>query len=204
MAPAKKKAADAAKTVGAAKTVAATKAKAAKKVAAVKKGSSAATRGAAAPKKKKDLPLSEIASHPAPQFVSNERASFVITGKPTTMDRPRFSARKERGNVYSPSARNMNQLREKLQDVVSRARLPKDQTTVFKKKATLSFQAEFVLAKRPGRRPDLDNLLKFVLDVLNQSVWHDDGQVREVWVRMMTGASLQEERTVVTVTPSNL
>jgi Holliday junction resolvase RusA-like endonuclease len=116
------------------------------------------------------------------------------------MERPRNG----RGHVYAPSSNSVNVLRQELQHLVSNCERPDRQPTVFKKGARLSFQADFMLARRPGRRPDIDNLLKFVLDALNKSVWHDDGQVREVVMRMYTDASPEEECTVVTVTPSDL
>lgn len=145
-------------------------------------------------------PPNEIASHPAPNFVANRRASFVIWGRPPPMARPKNG----RGHTYSPSASSVNELRQELQLLVRNCERPGRQPTVFKMGAKLSFQADFMLARRPGRRPDIDNLLKFVLDALNKSVWHDDGQVREVVMRMYTEVAPEEECTVVTVTQSNL
>jgi Holliday junction resolvase RusA-like endonuclease len=150
--------------------------------------------------KKAPRPVVEIASHPAPNFVTNRRASFVLWGRPPTMERPRYG----RGRMYSPSATSMNELRQELQLHVRNCDLPARQLTLFKPDVKLSFQADFMLAPRRGRRPDIDNLLKCVLDTLNNSIWHDDGQVREVVMRMLTDVSPEEECTVVTVTTSKI
>jgi Holliday junction resolvase RusA-like endonuclease len=181
------------------------KASAGKKAGDVKKGGGTEAKKRAAPKNKKDLPPAEIAKSPAPEFFLNERASFVITVRPLSKHRPRFSgAGMGRGRVFSPSAREANKLRQKLHHHLSQNRLLDGQATLFKKEAKLAFQADFMLHTRRGRRPDIDNLLKFILDALNQCVWYDDGQVREVLMRMRTAASPEDERTVVIVTESSL
>ena len=38
-------------------------------------------------------------------------------------------------------------------------------------------QVEFVCEVKSGRRPDLDNLVKFVMDALNKTYWKDDAQI---------------------------
>lgn len=164
--------------------------KAPAKKAAVKKASA----------KKVPRPPTKIASDPAPNFIANRRASFLILGRPSTMERPRNG----RGHMYSPSASSVNELRQELQLLVSNCERPASQTTLFKREAKLLFQADFALAPRRGRRPDIDNLLKFVLDALNDSIWHDDGQVREVVMRLNTDAPPDGEFTAVTVTESLL
>jgi Holliday junction resolvase RusA-like endonuclease len=181
------------------------KASAGKKAGDVKKGGGTEAKKRAAPKNKNDLPPAEIAKSPAPEFFSNERASFVITGRPSSKHRPRFSgAGKGHGRVFSPSASEANELRQKLHHHLSQNGLLDGQATLFKKEAKLAFHADFMLHPRRGRRPDIDNLLKFILDALNQCVWYDDGQVREVLMRMRTAASPEDERTVVLVTESSL
>ena len=46
------------------------------------------------------------------------------------------------------------------------------------------------------KKPDLDNLVKFVKDCLNDELWHDDSQVAELFARKFYS---EEPRTEITV-----
>jgi Holliday junction resolvase RusA-like endonuclease len=62
----------------------------------------------------------------------------------------------------------------------------------------LRVKLAFVCARKPGRRPDLDNLVKLVLDALNGVIWADDNQVTELKADMVISGAVSP-RTAITV-----
>jgi Holliday junction resolvase RusA-like endonuclease len=103
--------------------------------------------------------------------------------------------------MYSPSRREVLRLREQLRPFVREAPLPQDQSTVFQASDKVAFEATFNIHEGVGQIPDIDNMLKFVLDVMNQCVYHDDRQVRDVRMRVLTVGTREEQCTIVMVTP---
>ena len=56
----------------------------------------------------------------------------------------------------------------------------KDHPRVCGEKSETRKQKAIQGLKKPTTRPDLDNVIKIVLDALNGHAWHDDGQVIEI------------------------
>ena len=116
---------------------------------------------------------------------------FIVEGEPQGKARPRFSRKSE--TVYTPSktARYEKEIRQayitaggKLIPEGSYAavtvdayfRIPKSYT----KRKRLACEHNI---NRPDKKPDIDNVLKVVLDALNKVAYKDDKQVIEVICR---------------------
>lgn len=87
---------------------------------------------------------------------------FIVEGEPQGKARPRFSRRS--GTVYTPSktAKYEKQIRKAFLAVGGKM-IPSD-----------------CYVNRPAKKPDVDNILKAVLDALNGMAYKDDKQVIEV------------------------
>lgn len=112
---------------------------------------------------------------------------FTIDGEPKGKGRPRFS----KGRVYTPPAtvnyeslvilnyRNI----AKGYKFISPVRV---RISVFHKppkRASKKVTADMLCNRiRPTKKPDLDNIVKIILDGLNKVAWDDDTQVVELAV----------------------
>ena len=116
---------------------------------------------------------------------------FVIEGKPQGKARPRFS--RKSGTVYTPSktARYEKEIRDSF--LAAGGKMISDGSYV-----TVAVDAYFKIPKsyikgkrlacehninRPDKKPDMDNILKVVMDALNKVAYKDDKQVIEVRCR---------------------
>ena len=113
---------------------------------------------------------------------------FIHKGKPIAKQRPRFA----NGIVYDPQDKLKrlmkfefaNQLRQQgslkaLEGAISacvdiKYPIPKS----WSKKRRIEALDSFVTVK-----PDVDNITKFFLDVLNQIAYHDDSQIAKVYAQ---------------------
>ena len=102
--------------------------------------------------------------------------SCIIPGEPVPKARPRaYVTRGPRpfAKVYTPAktveAERAVALSVKQEATRRGAQLPTADT--------LSVSVDFLCSRKPGRRADLDNLVKLVLDALNGIVWKDDAQI---------------------------
>lgn len=123
------------------------------------------------------------------QVFSNGRLVFelVVPGNPRALPR----MRRFRGGFWNPAKARMNEFK-----LLARNALQQQQRAMlFPKGTTLSMAITFYMRRpkshfkkgllTPNARvnssppliPDVDNLTKFVLDVLTGVVYHDDGQV---------------------------
>lgn len=115
---------------------------------------------------------------------------FTVDGEPASKSRARFTGRGSKVRAFTPE--RTRQAEEQVAAAYLRAagRLNKaDVSTAY------SVTAEFHL-KRNQRR-DVDNMLKLVLDGLNEVAWADDSQVIEIAARKVYNAGLG--KTVVTI-----
>ena len=124
---------------------------------------------------------------------------FIVEGNPQGKARPRFSHKS--GTVYTPAktARYERLIRKAFLDaggetipagcyvaitVDAYFRIPKSYT----KGKRLACQHN---VNRPAKKPDIDNVLKAVMDALNGVAYEDDKQVVEVicrkWYSQSTG-----------------
>lgn len=116
---------------------------------------------------------------------------FIVEGEPQGKARPRFSRRS--GTVYTPAktAKYEKEIRDSF--FVAGGKMIPDGSYV-----TVAVDAYFKIPKsyakgkrlackyninRPDKKPDIDNVLKVVLDALNRVAYEDDKQVIEVICR---------------------
>ena len=116
---------------------------------------------------------------------------FIVEGDPKGKARPRFSRRS--GTVYTPSktVRYEKEIRDSF--LAAGGKMIPDGSYV-----TVAVDAYFKIPKsyakgkrlaceaninRPDKKPDIDNVLKVVLDALNKIAYADDKQVVEVRCR---------------------
>lgn len=116
---------------------------------------------------------------------------FIVEGDPQGKARPRFSRRS--GTVYTPSktAKYEKEIRDSF--LAAGGKMIPDGGYV-----TVAVDAYFKIPKsytkrkrldcehniiRPDKKPDIDNVLKAVLDALNKVAYEDDKQVVEVICR---------------------
>lgn len=110
---------------------------------------------------------------------------FIVEGEPQGKARPRFS--RKSGTVYTPSktARYEKEIRQAFLSAGGKLipagsyvavtvdayfKIPKSYT----KRKRLDCEHNII---RPGKKPDIDNVLKVVLDALNKVAYADDKQV---------------------------
>lgn len=110
---------------------------------------------------------------------------FIVEGEPQGKARPRFSRRS--GTVYTPAktAKYEKEIRQAFLDAGGKMipagsyvavtvdayfRIPKSYT----KRKRLECEHNII---RPDKKPDIDNVLKVVLDALNKVAYKDDKQV---------------------------
>ena len=120
------------------------------------------------------------------KIIGDATAWFVLTGKPTTYKPPRFCKNKG-GNVYTLHDKSMKSAREVLAEQTTAPPLRDVPLAVFIelyfrrpkshfKKGVLRTDAPKYVTKTP----DVDNCIKFVLDVLQPKVIADDKIVIKV------------------------
>lgn len=125
---------------------------------------------------------------------------FAIVGPPVAMGRPRFT---RTGRVYVPQ-----HTREAVEQIADAAQ------SIIKEpiEGAISLKVTFVHA-RPGRlnrkkdpaermakttKPDLDNLIKTVMDGLTQgNAWHDDNQVCRIYAEDYYAAKGEDPKTII-------
>lgn len=134
--------------------------------------------------------------------------SFIVPGTPVGKGRPRFAKRGNFVKVYTPEATASY---ENLVKIIALNAMKKGGHLVLQAAVSMSMEiyvtppASWSAKKRnsaflgeifPTVKPDLDNIIKGVLDALNGVVWNDDKQVirLEVFKRYA-----QEARAVVLI-----
>ena len=133
------------------------------------------------------------------------RCSFVVMGEPVAKGRPRVT---KTGTTYTPTKTRLYEVKvRRAWEAQSKARLGDGQSL----RASLNFwfnvPASYSKAKRLGalssgawhtKKPDLDNLVKAVLDALNGYAYDDDSAVCELHVTKRYAAD-DQERVEVTI-----
>jgi Holliday junction resolvase len=149
-----------------------------------------------------------------------ERFKIILSGRPKAQQRPRIGRRASNGNrqrvlIYNPSHQAQNEMRQVLQDVISRvpgfdANIPRPgnhrnrrngRECFFSETTPLKAEIKFFMPRprthfrrngmrssdnftdvAKGRRnhisrPDLDNMVKFVLDSMQGVVYNNDSHI---------------------------
>lgn len=116
---------------------------------------------------------------------------FIVEGDPQGKARPRFSRRSE--TVYTPS-KTVKYEKEIRQAYIAAGgkMIPAGSYVAVTVDAYFKIPKSYIKGKRlacehniirPDKKPDIDNVLKAVLDALNKVAYEDDKQVVEVICR---------------------
>lgn len=106
---------------------------------------------------------------------------FVVDGEPVAKARPRLTAR---GHIYTPpkTLKHERAIKEKFYAEYGKDFTPTDKAisvrVFFFLKKPARVPADF--PPRPLKRPDIDNLIKTVLDALNGVLYQDDKQIVKI------------------------
>ena len=111
--------------------------------------------------------------------------TFTVPGRPVPKGRPRFA----RGHAYTPKKTRDAEAKVKALALVARQEGPR-------KPFSGHIGVSLVFWVAPGRRVDIDNLIKTVFDSCNGVLWDDDSQVSALTACRVYGSP---ERTDVTV-----
>ena len=133
---------------------------------------------------------------------------FAVPGKPVALQRPRFV--KSRGVVYDPSKKDKILWMQKIQHLLPAKPLSKPITVTIhfycKRPKSHYRTGKYAGLLKPSAPkyntsyPDLDNLVKFVLDAMNKKVYIDDKQIHEIICNKIYA---EEGKTVVTLTETD-
>lgn len=123
--------------------------------------------------------------------------TFSMPGDPKTKLRPRFSRHKGKVRTYDSQSEDKNTARWQI-----KARMVGRQP--FEGPLSLTMVCVFTRPKSRERlkevyhtvKPDLDNVVKWLLDVGNGTLWYDDKQIVSIGAVKIYG---EEPRTIVTV-----
>lgn len=137
-----------------------------------------------------------------------KKTSFVVQGKPKAQSRPRFVPIKRKSGrvdvrVYDERATDkgidriqlMQQLRS--QGLLRRFSGPIAIEMRFYMPKLKSY-AKRLLNTPFDKKPDIDNLVKYYLDVMNDLIFNDDRQVTELWCEKIYSDTPKVE---ITITP---
>lgn len=122
---------------------------------------------------------------------------FIVEGDPKGKARPRFSRRS--GTVYTPSktAKYEKEIRDSFLAAGGKM-IPNGSYVTVAVDAYFKIPKSYAKGKRlackyninrPDKKPDIDNILKVVLDALNGLAYEDDKQVVEVRCRKLYSRS---------------
>lgn len=129
---------------------------------------------------------------------------FEIPGTPIGKGRPQFTTRGGYAKAYTPKkTREYETLIKRSYLKVSRYKSDKSVRVIVNaqvippKSKTKKFKTSALLMLfHPTTKPDIDNILKCVLDALNDVAYKDDNQVTEI---MAKKSYAQESKVIVTV-----
>jgi len=127
-----------------------------------------------------------------------------IAGDPVAKGRPRVSTFGGRARMYTPkktaayeewvSACAENAIVQSTDEFPLSGSLRVDITAVFKRPARLFRKKDSAARMAKPTKPDLDNVIKGILDGLNHSgLWGDDAQVVEIHASKMWGSVIDRK-----------
>ena len=113
---------------------------------------------------------------------------ITIPGKPIAKKRPRFFVRGKHVGAYNPQVTEEGKFILQVQETITKhIPEPTDKPVKLKMLFCFIYPESWSWKKRLGTpdhesKPDLDNLLKFVMDCLNGVLYRDDKQVMSLQV----------------------
>ena len=117
---------------------------------------------------------------------------FEILGKPIAKMRPKFGRSKKGVVTYDLQSAIKREMRLEFKLQSREKGLLRPLTDILRLEMTFGTpipaswsqkRSKCVLDQPDPRRPDLDNYVKFYLDVMNGIVYEDDKQVAELWCK---------------------
>ena len=100
------------------------------------------------------------------------RVHFTVDGRPQAKQRPRFA----RGHSYTPA-----KTREAEEEIREAFKLKYPDFVPLSSPLSVTMLFQFKIPKKEKKhftqRPDVDNLVKTVMDALNETAWEDDSQI---------------------------
>ncbi|EKX54196.1 hypothetical protein GUITHDRAFT_132589 [Guillardia theta CCMP2712] len=130
---------------------------------------------------------------------------IVVDGKPNALKRPRHLVG---GHTYDPNTREKKRFLKECGDQLPQKpwqgamsltlefHMPRPKIHFSSRKASLG-QLKDSAPVYPAKVPDLDNLVKFVLDALNEKLYQDDKQICEIVARKIYQNTSGDGRTIV-------
>jgi Holliday junction resolvase RusA-like endonuclease len=113
----------------------------------------------------------------------NNSMNIIIPGKPIAKKRPRFARRGKFVVAYNDQQTEEGKwiltARQQIQGAIPEG-LPITLRCIFYMPIPKSTPKKKITTYHI-KKPDLDNLVKFVKDCLNGELWHDDSQVSELF-----------------------
>lgn len=137
--------------------------------------------------------------------------SLVIPGKPKGKDRPRFA----RGRAYTP--KETKEAEAYIGHLWEESGCPRHwdgpiqiDVDIFHKRPKSHFTTKGLLSAEgkkhilpDNQKPDIDNVIKLVMDALNKKAWRDDVQVVRASVNRWWAHAFESECTVIRVSPGS-
>eukprot|EP00960_Hanusia_phi_P032983 750180-Hanusia_phi.AAC.4 len=136
---------------------------------------------------------------------SQMECCIVVDGKPNALKRPRHLVG---GHTYDPNTKEKKRFLKECGDqlpmrpwqgamsLTLEFHMPRPKAHFSARKASLG-QLKESAPIYPAKVPDLDNLVKFVLDALNEKLYQDDKQICEIVARKIYQNAKGEGRTIV-------
>jgi Holliday junction resolvase RusA-like endonuclease len=111
--------------------------------------------------------------------------NIVIPGNPISKKRPRFARRGRFVQTYNPQESEEGKFVCLMQNQINHDPISAGTPIDLKLEFHMPFPASISKKKKESglfhtKKPDLDNLIKFVKDCANGILWHDDSQVVRV------------------------
>lgn len=134
----------------------------------------------------------------------DEQVSVVIFGDPIAQKRPRFSRQGKFVRVYSCQDTEAGKFRWDMAHQADGIKAPQGVPVALQCHFIMPIPASISQKKKDAlndsphvKKPDLDNLVKFVKDCANGVLWDDDSQVCDLVAAKRYG---QSPRTIIEVT----
>lgn len=135
--------------------------------------------------------------------LGDDAFSITLPGIPNTKLRPRFSKRKGKVITYNSQSEEEETVGWRLRSRIG-TKKPFEGPIIVSTIFVFAWPKSWPKKKRPTHhmsKPDIDNLIKWIGDVGNGILWHDDRQIVEWWASKLYG---EEPTTIITVSRMGL
>jgi len=104
---------------------------------------------------------------------------IILPGKPIPQPRPRFFTRGSKKCFYDPAKKSKRSDKKKVYYQAAEQGCTSPMAGSLSVQILFEFKAskKLDIAKHRPKKPDIDNLAKYYLDVMNKIIYNDDSQV---------------------------